>query len=105
MAWNPVARGTSQSDGVDYAGFAARDIALMKEAGFNAVRTYGLALVIAITGMAVLATACQLCALCKELADPDAALHASTASRRRMSAHAARPGPGTVAYRVALLLT
>jgi hypothetical protein len=38
--WNPVAKGNVHPDNLDYAGFADQDIALMKAAGINAVRTY-----------------------------------------------------------------
>jgi hypothetical protein len=38
VCWNPVARGRNPP--ADFGGFAAQDIALMKAAGINAVRTY-----------------------------------------------------------------
>lgn len=38
--WNPVGKGDGHPDGLDYAGYADQDIALMKAAGINAVRTY-----------------------------------------------------------------
>jgi beta-galactosidase/beta-glucuronidase len=38
--WNPIPKGATHPDGLDYAGFADQDIALMKAAGINAVRTY-----------------------------------------------------------------
>jgi hypothetical protein len=38
VCWNPVARGKSPP--ADYTGFAAQDIALMRAAGINAIKTY-----------------------------------------------------------------
>ena len=40
VCWNPVPKGSTSPDGLDYAGYADQDIALMKAAGFNVVRTY-----------------------------------------------------------------
>lgn len=59
----------------------------------NAVKTYGLALVVAITGFTLVVTLCQLLALCKEVVRPDApSTVASNTSRRRLSAKDIRPG-------------
>ncbi len=40
VCWNPVGRGDVHPSGIDFAAFAPGDIALMKAAGINAVRTY-----------------------------------------------------------------
>jgi len=40
VCWNPVPIGATHPAGLDYAGFAAQDIALMKQLGINLVRTY-----------------------------------------------------------------
>lgn len=40
VAWSPVARGAPYPGGLDYRGFAEVDIALMRDAGINVVRTY-----------------------------------------------------------------
>jgi len=40
VCWNPVPVGATHPEGLDYAGFAAVDIPLMRDAGFNVVRTY-----------------------------------------------------------------
>ena len=40
MCWNPVPIGSRHPEGLDYAGFAARDIPLMAALGVNVIRTY-----------------------------------------------------------------
>jgi glycosyl hydrolase family 2 len=40
VCWNPVGAGARHPEGLDYAGFADVDIALMAELGVNVVRTY-----------------------------------------------------------------
>lgn len=40
VCWNPVPKGKTHPDGLDYAGLAPTDIPLMKAANVNAVRTY-----------------------------------------------------------------
>jgi hypothetical protein len=40
VCWNPVPVGATHPEGLDYAGFAALDIPLMRDAGINVVRTY-----------------------------------------------------------------
>jgi hypothetical protein len=40
VCWNPVAAGDSHPEGLDFAGFAARDVSLMAALGVNVVRTY-----------------------------------------------------------------
>lgn len=40
VCWNPVPVGAVHPEGLDYEGFAALDIARMRELGVNAVRTY-----------------------------------------------------------------
>jgi hypothetical protein len=40
VCWNPVPLGARHPEGLDYAGFAARDIPLMVQLGVNVVRTY-----------------------------------------------------------------
>jgi hypothetical protein len=40
VCWNPVPVGARHPEGLDYAGFAARDIPLLAQLGVNVVRTY-----------------------------------------------------------------
>jgi hypothetical protein len=40
VCWNPVPKGKTHPDGIDYPGLATADIPLMKNAHVNAVRTY-----------------------------------------------------------------
>jgi hypothetical protein len=40
MCWNPVPVGATHPEGLDYAGYAEHDAALMRELGVNVVRTY-----------------------------------------------------------------
>jgi hypothetical protein len=40
VCWNPVGTGAVHPEGLDYAGFAAVDIPLLRELGVNVVRTY-----------------------------------------------------------------
>ena len=40
VCWNPVKVGASQPEGLDFAGFAARDVPLLARLGVNVVRTY-----------------------------------------------------------------
>lgn len=40
VCWNPVTVGATHPEGLDFAGFAERDVALMANLGVNVVRTY-----------------------------------------------------------------
>jgi exo-beta-1,3-glucanase (GH17 family) len=40
VCYNPVPRGATHPDGVDFAGLSASDIPLMQQAGINVIRTY-----------------------------------------------------------------